>query len=61
MEFPFVFGKVVTGPQFINRKKELAKLKANIDHGIRIDFSKKMGKIFPDKVFIKENVQRQAI
>ena len=34
MEFPFVFGKVVTGPQFINRKKELAKLKANIDHGI---------------------------
>jgi hypothetical protein len=35
MEFPFVFGKVVTGPQFINRKKELAKLKANIDHGIQ--------------------------
>lgn len=34
MEFPFIFGKVVTGPQFINRKKEFAHLKANIDHGI---------------------------
>ena len=34
MEFPFIFGKVVTGPQFINRKKEFAQLRANIDHGI---------------------------
>lgn len=34
MEFPFIFGKVVTGSQFINRKKELAKLESNIDHGI---------------------------
>jgi len=34
MEFPFIFGKVVTGPQFINRKREFAQLKANIDHGI---------------------------
>ena len=34
MDFPFTFGKVVTGSQFINRKKELATLKSNIDHGI---------------------------
>ena len=34
MEFPFTFGKVVTGSQFINRKKEFAKLKSNIDHSI---------------------------
>jgi hypothetical protein len=34
MEFPFVFGRIVTGSQFIDRKKELAKLKTNIDHGI---------------------------
>lgn len=34
MEFPFTFGKVVTGSQFINRKKELALLRSNIDQGI---------------------------
>lgn len=34
MEFPFTFGKVVTGSQFINRKKELAQLISNIDQGI---------------------------
>jgi AAA+ ATPase superfamily predicted ATPase len=34
MEFPFTFGKVVTGSQFINRKKELAQLRSNIDQGI---------------------------
>ncbi len=34
MEFPFTFGKVVAGSQFINRKKELAQLKSNIDQGI---------------------------
>ena len=34
MEFPFTFGKVVTGSQFINRKKELAQLKSNIDRSI---------------------------
>jgi AAA+ ATPase superfamily predicted ATPase len=34
MEFPFTFGKVVSGSQFINRKRELTKLKSNVDHGI---------------------------
>ncbi len=34
MKFPFTFGKVVTGSQFINRKKELAQLRSNIDQGI---------------------------
>jgi hypothetical protein len=34
MEFPFTFGKVITGSQFINRKKELAQLISNIDQGI---------------------------
>ena len=34
MEFPFSFGRIVTGSQFVNRKKELAILKANIDHNI---------------------------
>jgi AAA+ ATPase superfamily predicted ATPase len=34
MDFPFVFGKIVSGSQFVNRKEEIEKLKANIDHGI---------------------------
>lgn len=34
MDFPFTFGKIVTGSRFINRKEELGKLKSNIEHGI---------------------------
>ena len=34
MEFPFIFGPIVTGRQFIDRKKELVKLRNNIDHGV---------------------------
>jgi len=34
MDFPFTFGKVVTGSRFVNRKEELGKLKNNIEHGI---------------------------
>ena len=33
MDFPFTFGRIVTGSQFINRKEEIEKLRANIDHG----------------------------
>jgi AAA+ ATPase superfamily predicted ATPase len=33
MDFPFIFGRIVVGPQFINRKAELSKLKSNIEHG----------------------------
>ena len=34
MEFPFTYGKIVTGSRFVNRKDELGKLKDNIEHGI---------------------------
>ena len=34
MEFPFAYGQIVTGSQFIDRKKELSRLKTNINHGI---------------------------
>ena len=34
MEFPFIFGKIVSGSQFVDRKEEIEKLKANIEHGI---------------------------
>lgn len=34
MDFPFIYGQIVSGSQFIDRKKELKKLKSNIVHGI---------------------------
>lgn len=34
MEFPFIFGPIVSGRQFIDRKKELAKLRNNIGQGV---------------------------
>jgi AAA+ ATPase superfamily predicted ATPase len=34
MDFPFTYGKIVSGSQFVNRKEEIAILKNNIDHGI---------------------------